>query len=479
MSKEKMNAADIVDLLSQQAAVSKKMSDDFLRTLLSTIEEALVSQDSVKINSLGTFKLQWNEPRKSVDVNTGAEIVIDGYHKVVFSPDAELKELANEPYSHLQPILLDDDTTEKIPAESVDLNQVPLKLFNEQANEIKDILSEINALSDKQEDKTEEVDDDNDVSLTPNPEALNLEVPVEIEIPVKMIVSEETEEEPKQEVDVIEEKLIEHVEEEVEISDEVVAVEQEVIPVEEAKKPEDEGVIPTDDEAVNLSEEPQVILKEKVQEKRTESSKRLIREIEDFQPEKLKDRSVTRTPGRKLDFLFVGVLLGGLLVYIIIDFDILSTLKKYVDSNRYKKEVVRMPERQFVMPEEIPADNLLTDTMVLQQDTVTQETVAEPTEPVDELQRLFDQPRVYKEFIATEKVIPGSRLTRIAERHYGVKEFWVYIFEANRDLLHSPDDIAIGMELRIPKLNPKLADAKNPRCMEYALKLHDEYVKKR
>jgi len=116
---------------------------------------------------------------------------------------------------------------------------------------------------------------------------------------------------------------------------------------------------------------------------------------------------------------------------------------------------------------------------VLQQDMVAQETVAEPTEPVDELQVLFDQPRVYKEFVATEKVIPGSRLTRIAERHYGVKEFWVYIFEANRDLLNSPDDIAVGMQLKIPRLNPKLADADNPRCMEYALKLHDEYVKKR
>ena len=132
MSKEKMNAAEIVELLSQQAAVSKKLSDDFLKTLLATIEEVLVSQDSVKINGLGTFKLQWNEPRKSVDVNTGTEIVIDGYHKVVFTPDAELKELANEPYAHLQPVLLDDgaEATEKSSEETVDADQMPLKLFN-------------------------------------------------------------------------------------------------------------------------------------------------------------------------------------------------------------------------------------------------------------------------------------------------------------------------------------------------------------
>jgi hypothetical protein len=224
-------------------------------------------------------------------------------------------------------------------------------------------------------------------------------------------------------------------------------------------------------------EETLVNEKEKQKAEKAVNRKRRIQEADEFRPESLGKSSVTRTPGRKLDFLFVGIMLGGFLVYILIDFDVFSLMKKYIDSNRFRNEIVQVPENQFVMPEEIPADNLLTDTMVLQQDTLTQEVVTEPTEPVDELQVLFDQPRVYREFIATEKVIPGSRLTRIAERHYGVKEFWVYIFEANRDLLDSPDDIAVGMQLKIPKLNPKLADADNPRCMEYALKLHDEYVK--
>lgn len=467
MSKEKMNAAEIVELLSQQVAVSKKLSDDFLKALLATIEETLVSQDSVKINGLGTFKLQWNEPRKSVDVNTGAEIVIDGYHKVVFTPDAELKELANEPYAHLQPVLLDDgeEATEKASEETADADQMPLKFFNEQASEIKDILSEINALNDKQEDKTK--DAAIEVTATQYSEPVAPEVPLEIETPLEMLVSEEAEEKPEVEPEIIEKEIVELAE----IPEEVAAaVDKEASPVVEK----------ADARVPQVSvEEPQINGKEKQKPEKVKTVKIRTEEAEEFHPERLGKNSVTRTPGRKLDFLFVGIMLGGLLVYVLIDFDVFSLVKKYIDSNRFRNEIVQVPESQFVMPEEIPADTLLTDTTVLQQDTVAQEVVVKPTEPVDELQVLFDQPRVYKEFIATEKVIQGSRLTRISERHYGVKEFWVYIFEANRDLLNSPDDIAIGMELKIPKLNPKLADADNPRCMEYALKLHDEYVKKR
>lgn len=468
MSKEKMNAAEIVELLSQQNAVSKKLSDDFLKALLATIEETLMSQDSVKINGLGTFKLQWNEPRKSVDVNTGAEIVIDGYHKVVFTPDAELKELANEPYAHLQPVLLDDgeDAVEKNSEETTDADQMPLKFFNEQASEIKDILSEINALNDKQEDKTQ--DAAIEVITTQSSEPATSEVPLEVETPVEMIVPGEVEEKP-------EESQEEKTEEKPEI------IEKEKVESAEVKETEFPDEVADDviveESAVSVPEPPveETLVKDKEKQK-VVNRKRRIQEADEFHPERLEKNSTTRTPGRKLDFLFVGIMLGGFLVYILIDFDVFSLMKKYIDSNRYKKEMIQVPENHFVMPEEIPADNLLIDTMVLQQDTLTQEVVTEPTEPVDELQVLFDQPRVYKEFIATEKVIPGSRLTRIAERHYGVKEFWVYIFEANRDLLNSPDDIAVGMQLKIPKLNPKLADADNPRCMEYALKLHDEYV---
>lgn len=52
----------------------------------------------------------------------------------------------------------------------------------------------------------------------------------------------------------------------------------------------------------------------------------------------------------------------------------------------------------------------------------------------------------------TEVVRAGSRLSQIARRHYGDPMYWVYIYEANRDVIANPQDIQPGTTLRIPDL---------------------------
>ena len=147
MSKEKISSQEIIDLVASKLSVSKRVAEDFLKVMFATIEDALVEGEAVKIKNFGTFKLQWNEPRKSVNVQTGAEIILDGYHKVTFTPDSNLKDVVNEPFAHLEPIELDAKNEPVKELVSQDEAFDPLRIFNEQANEIKDILSEINALS--------------------------------------------------------------------------------------------------------------------------------------------------------------------------------------------------------------------------------------------------------------------------------------------------------------------------------------------
>lgn len=53
----------------------------------------------------------------------------------------------------------------------------------------------------------------------------------------------------------------------------------------------------------------------------------------------------------------------------------------------------------------------------------------------------------------SEVVREGSRLSQIARRHYGDPMYWVYIYEANRDIIRNPQDIQPGITLRIPDLN--------------------------
>lgn len=49
------------------------------------------------------------------------------------------------------------------------------------------------------------------------------------------------------------------------------------------------------------------------------------------------------------------------------------------------------------------------------------------------------------------KVEP-TNLLNLAEKHYGNKVFWVYIYEANQEKIKSPIDIPLGIDIEIPDL---------------------------
>ena len=47
-------------------------------------------------------------------------------------------------------------------------------------------------------------------------------------------------------------------------------------------------------------------------------------------------------------------------------------------------------------------------------------------------------------------VAQGETLSHIAKQYYGDARLYPQIFEANRDLLKTPDRIRVGQKLRIP-----------------------------
>ena len=109
--------------LSAATGVSEKVADDFLSAFFDCIHDGLLKDGNVSINGLGTFKLQEVPPRESMNVVNGERFTIKGYNKVVFSTDtAKSANKADEPID-------------------------PIKKLGEQAEEIKDILSELNAMS--------------------------------------------------------------------------------------------------------------------------------------------------------------------------------------------------------------------------------------------------------------------------------------------------------------------------------------------
>ena len=88
----------------------------------------------------------------------------------------------------------------------------------------------------------------------------------------------------------------------------------------------------------------------------------------------------------------------------------------------------------------------------------------------------FDPPREYSKIIATERVNKDSRLTWIAKKYYGHKDLWVFIYEANMDVIDDPAHIEIGQHLRIPELGPCCNDINNPETRKLVDELTEEYL---
>ncbi len=52
--------------------------------------------------------------------------------------------------------------------------------------------------------------------------------------------------------------------------------------------------------------------------------------------------------------------------------------------------------------------------------------------------------------IAKVKIEPGIRLTLISLKYYGSKIFWVYLYEYNKERIKDPNNIPIGVVIKVP-----------------------------
>ena len=205
---DKLSWSELRRALAQRANISEKDANAFLTAFNAQLLEALKTEKQVKINGLGTFKLQAVAPRKSVDVTTGNEITIEGYNKVSFVPEAGVKELV-----------------EKVEAGEAVEALDPIQKLGAQADEIVDILGDLGELP--KEEKAEE----------PVEEAAPVEEPKEEE-PVEETAPVE---EPKEEEPIVAEPVIAEVPAEEPKEEEPVAEEpKEEEPKEEEQKEEEE-----------------------------------------------------------------------------------------------------------------------------------------------------------------------------------------------------------------------------------------------
>jgi len=502
MSKDKISTQEIAELLSLKAGISKKAADDFIKQLFATIEDSLLAGEQVKIKKLGTFKLQWNEPRKSVNVQTGEEIILAGYNKVSFTPDAGLKDLVNEPYAHLEPVVLDENNEpeqEETPEPEADALPDPLRIFTEQANEIKDILSEIQSLSaehkatlnENVEEETEEATEEDIVLNTETYDDEDLlneddEMVAEAE---NIQLQENDENVEDDENDIVSAQPTEELNKSEEVEPEIVTEHPENIVPESTEIYEEEEKVPEK----TLAEQEKAPVSETV----TEPQANAITEA----TEPVTVIPATKTRKRKPFFkrvwvwlLIVLLILAGSTIAVYFSSSCISCWFEYKVLNQTQREKFQkvtntleaycLDIRSFFVTEQKDSLTLTPDTIIVQKlpevDTLPKAVAPEKTvSPVDSLDILLTKPRVYTEFIGSERIVEGSRLTRISERYYGTRDFWVYIYEANKERIKNPDMISIGTLIKIPKVDARLLDAQNPKVMSKARELHDLYVGKK
>lgn len=425
MSKEKISSQEVVELISSKASVSKRAAEEFLKVMISSIEEALQVGEAVKIKGFGTFKLQWVEPRKSVNVNTQEEILLDGYHKVTFTPDATLKDLVNEPFAHLSAISLDE--TDETVREKIEEEPIldPLRIFEEQASEIKSLISEINALSTKSKPKAAK------------PEVVSIvhAVPVE-RVEIK----------------------------DYDLSDFI--VDDETSPDVETVPELAEVVIVQDKAPVLIEDAPAPVVVEEAQ-----SSELSVEEVYTANPF-IADIKPRRKISAWVWILLLVFLLSGGGVASYFFYPPVTQFANTTIQNIHIADFVGNLKGMFTKSE---VKVVTPKTVVVPKDTLETDSL-NAAHPVDSLQILFDSPREYPITIGRERITAGSRLARMAERYYGKSDFWVYIYEANRLRLKHPDSISSGTLINIPKVDARLIDAKNPRCIQKAKELHDLYV---
>lgn len=359
---EKINWADLRKAVVNRSNAPEKDVTLFLNALTQAVKKGLKEHGMVRMNGLGTFSVKAVAERKSVDVNTGNEIVIPGYNKVSFAPEAAMKDITN----HIVPNAEAPKPQPAAPAEDEDEAEDPMKKIGEQATEILGILAELHEM-DKEGQEVSEVLEVLEVS----------EVLEGSEVLEVSEGSEEEEEEP-----------------------------------EESVEPEE----PTEDELGD-----------------------------------------TTRPWMIASLCLLVLAITMAILFLTRG----AAIRQWLYSPRSEQVERPTTPAQTAEPKNtVPAEKV--------------EVVA----PTEEVQKAGLPRRVYTEWKDTVQLNPGSRLTLLAQRNYGVKDLWVFIYEANQDRLPSPNHIQIGESIYIPKLAPEWCDLSNEQVVATIDSLKNVYKDK-
>ena len=456
----RLSIQDLALILSEQTGKSTEEALRFLQEFIAVVSEGVYNDKLVKVKGLGTFKIIRVEERASVSVNSGERFVIPSHYKFTFTPDKELKELVNKPFSLFDTVELNEE---------VDFSDVDVSAETSGAEEAADDSSE-EILPDGIPEQAIEAPQTPEPEVKPEPAVEEEAVPQE-EAKAEPEPKAEAETTPQEEVEAEPEAETETTPEpEVEAEPELKA-EAETTPKEEVKaEPESEAETETTPEPeVEAEPEPKVEAETTPQEEAKAEPKQAepVSSVSGYKEYRRKRR---RSASRKLLFpiacLFVVIVLG--IVYIVCLSGRTTVNKNWEPP---MAEVGNPTPEAGMNP--VPADSTGVtppDSASLAADSV----VAEP--PVVEENQPEETPK--SDILALVTIKAGDRLASFAKQYYGHKFFWVYIYQYNQDIISDPNNIPIGTELRIPDPGLYGIDATDRSSIDKAAALQSQILGK-
>ncbi len=91
MSRITITRTELAEAVYQEVGLSRNESSDLLETVLEKISETLITGESVKISSFGTFSIRSKSERIGRNPKTGIEVPITPRRVINFRPSQQLR----------------------------------------------------------------------------------------------------------------------------------------------------------------------------------------------------------------------------------------------------------------------------------------------------------------------------------------------------------------------------------------------------
>lgn len=431
-------------LLADITGFDSKACMVFLRDLFSTVSETIAAGENVKVKGLGTFKCVSVEQRKSVNVNTGEEMIIPEHRKVTFTPDKALAEAINQPFAMFEPVELNDEVTEQmLNNEAVDSPALP-------------------SVPDK--NGTEEFEENNSSAQQAK------EIPVEENIATKQVESvpesipfieyaEETDEKHE---------LNQRADDETENG--------------EIHETQESAEQVSDNNAGNPDENESEVLQSDQDPNDNSAEMTFFSDEEDF------EQNTRRLKKRNHSHFGKGVIVGILSVLLLLVIACLIWRFSLPESFNRTVDYIFMNDRQIVDVEDayiVSTDIKDTVTYAVKksseateneqiQPALSEEKADVPTQ-ISDKERSSDNSEAQKSqkkeqtqpTYFNDKITKKRYLTTMAREYYGNYNLWPFIYDYNPSLGH-PDRIRPGTQIKVPSLETLGIDPKDNNIIREA-----------